>query len=179
MKKTILYISCALLAACGGDTQQPKSATTNTETPAATEQAPKENWEYFEKEDKMDGKTTKYARVNSKTNIKFDFPYGYSEFYMTVRSVANEKAVMVQCTKCQFIGGVGGENTYRLKFDEETPIKVTATYSSSGNPDIIFLGSETKIISKLKTAKQLIIEPEFYDYGRAQLEFDVDGFKWD
>jgi len=44
--------------------------------------------------------------------------------------------------------------------------------------DVIFLSPESKIIDKLKKAKKVVIEPEFYQAGYQQVSFDVSGLEW-
>jgi hypothetical protein len=136
-------------------------------------------WEYEESVDKMDGTTTKTASVPALNKIEFDFPYGKSSFSLNVTKNGERSHIYLYCTKCQFVAGVAGEKLYRVKFDDESPFNVTAIYSSAGRMDIVFLGSETQLISKLKAAKKLIVEAEFFKEGYKTIDFNVSGFKWE
>lgn len=55
----------------------------------------------------------------------------------------------------------------------------TGSGSTSGGADVVFLGSEAKLVSKLKKAEKMIIEAEFFDSGLHQITFTTKGFKWE
>jgi hypothetical protein len=137
-----------------------------------------DEWNYSEDVDQMDNTKRTIASLKADNTIEFDFPYGNSEFTINVRKWKGSTDVYLYCSSCQFIAGISGEKTYRVKFDDEAPFRVTANYSTDGSSDVVFLGSETKLITKLKTAKKLIIEPEFFDVGFKPVTFSVQGFKW-
>ncbi|MCO5259859.1 MAG: hypothetical protein M9916_06915 [Crocinitomicaceae bacterium] len=172
---TMLFIAFA----SGSSDESSVSSDNNSTTSEEVKNESKSNWSYSESTDEMDGTTRKVASTTSTNSIKFDFPYGNSDFSLNIRNWNGETDVFLTCSKCQFIAGVMGEKTYRIKFDDETPIDVTASFSSSGSADVVFLGNEKKLISKLKTAEKLIIEPEFYDVGRKTVRFDVKGLEWE
>lgn len=139
----------------------------------------KTSWTYSEQIDEMDNTKRTIAFIKSDNSIKFDFPYGKSDFTLNVRNWKGSNSVYLSCSKCQFIAGLNGDKTYRIKFDNEAPIRVSANHSSSGSPDIVFLGSVSEIISKLKTSEKLIIEAEFYDSGMNNITFSTKGFEWE
>jgi len=151
----------------------------NKEENEKTKKEKPSKWKYVEEIDKMDNTKKITASLESDNSIKFDFPYGNSDFTLYIRTWQGSTDVFLTGSNCQFIAGVMGENTYRVKFDDETPINVSANHSTSGGAMIVFLGSEQKIISKLKTAEKLIIEAEFYEAGYEQITFSTKGLKWE
>ncbi|MGB3454084.1 MAG: hypothetical protein WBA59_09660 [Moheibacter sp.] len=154
------------------------SSSDDSSSSTSTNESSKESasWQYSQDTDEMDNSTRKIASLNSDNTIKFDFPYGNSSFSINVREWKGKTDVFLTCTKCQFIAGVMGEEKYRIKFDEEAPFEVPASFSSSAASDVVFLGNEKKIISKLKSAKTMMIEPQFYEVGYKPVKFKVEGF---
>ena len=154
------------------------TSTTTSTTNENSEEENKTNWRYSEDVDEMDNTKRTIAYIKSDNSIQFDFPYGNSDFTLSVRNWKESNAVYLSCSTCQFISGFSGEKTYRIKFDDEAPIRVSANHSSSGSSDIVFLGRVSKIISKLKTSEKLIIEAEFFDSGMHNITFSTKGFAW-
>ncbi len=155
-------------------TQMQKDAST------AKENEPKTSWQYTESTDKMDNKKSVYAVNLSPTKIDFEFPYdGGSTFTLTIRKTGADKNVILTVSKGQFIGNVMGERGVRIKFDQEKPVVYGFSESSDGRNDVIFIQNETKLIQKIKTAKMMVIEAEFFQEGRKQIDFDVSNLKWD
>lgn len=174
-------IAIALIANLGGNDSKTSSSSTST-TDTEKQETKKENesgWEYSEDVDKMDNTKRSIASLTSDNTLTFDFPYGESDFTLNIRSWKGSTDVYLTCSKCQFIAGVTGEKTYRVKFDDEQPFNISANHTTSGGADVVFLGSEKKLISKLKTANKLLIEPEFFDVGFKSVEFSTKGFKWE
>ncbi|MCC6826495.1 MAG: hypothetical protein IT172_12210 [Acidobacteria bacterium] len=135
-------------------------------------------WTYSEDVDPMDDTKRTVASLKSDDTITFDFPYGKSEFSISVRKWKRSTDVFLTCSNCQFVAGFGDMTRYRVKFDNDAPFSVTANHSSSGDSKVVFLGSESKIISKLKTAKKMIVEAEFFKEGAMPITFSVGGFKF-
>jgi hypothetical protein len=153
--------------------------TTESSSTEKTQAEEKIGWKYSEDIDQMDNTKKTTASLESDNSIKFEFPYGNSDFTLYIRSWKGSTDVFLTGSSCQFIAGVMGEKTYRVKFDDEAPINVSANHSSSGSADIVFLGSEKKLISKLKTAEKVIIEAEFFDVGYIQIIFSTKGLNWE
>ncbi|MFV0247683.1 MAG: hypothetical protein ACK5H1_01810 [Tenacibaculum sp.] len=172
-----LFIFIAFGSMDDEETSSSKSSTTST-TNDNSENENKTNWRYSESIDEMDNTKKIIAYINSDNSIKFDFPYGNSDFKLSVRNWKGRNTVYISCSKCQFISGFSGEKTYRIKFDDEAPIRVSANHSSSGGADIVFFGSVSRIISKLKTSKKLMIEAEFFNFGMGNIVFSTKGFEW-
>ena len=165
-----------------GKTTTDSTSTKKTTDSTSTEKTkPKDEsgWRYSEEIDQMDNTKTTVASLDSDNSIKFDFPYGNSDFTLHIRKWKGSTDVFLTGSRCQFIAGFRGEKTYRVKFDNEEPFNVSANHSTSGTADIVFLGSTKKLISKLKNANKLIIEAEFFDVGYKQIIFSTKGLKWE
>lgn len=150
----------------------------STEESGTSKKEESKSWQYSEKVDEMDGTKMITAVLESDNQLKFEFPYGNSTFKLYVRNWNGDNDAFLTCSNCQFIAGFMGEKTYRIKFDDEAPINVTATSPSDGSSDTVFFGSESKIISKLKTAEKIIIEGSFFDAGVQNIKFTSKDFKW-
>jgi hypothetical protein len=177
----IALIVIANLGDSDDKTTSASSSDNTTKEETTTDKKPKNesNWRYSEDIDQMDNTKITVASIESDNSIKFDFPYGNSDFTLNIRNWKGQTDLYLTCSKCQFIAGVMGETTYRVKFDDEAPINVSANHSSSGGADVVFLGNEKKVISKLKTAEKVIIEAQFYEAGYKQINFSTKGLKWD
>lgn len=175
-----LFVFIAFGSMDDEETSSSSISTTSTtnENSEDSEDENKTNWRYLEDIDEMDNTKRTVAYINSDNSIKFDFPYGNSDFTLSVRNWKGSNDVYLSCSKCQFISGFSAEKTYRIKFDDEAPIRVSANHSSSGSSDVVFLGSVSKIISKLKTSEKLMIEAEFFDSGMYNITFSTKGFEW-
>ncbi len=190
MKKNLQHIiSASALAlfvfiAFGSMDDKESSSSSNSTTNESsndstnTEDENKTKWRYSEDIDEMDNTKRTVAYIKSENSIKFGFPYGNSNFTLSIRNWKGSNDVYLSCSKCQFISGFSGEKTYRIKFDDKAPIRVSANHSSSGSADVVFLGSASKIISKLKKSEKLMIEAEFYDSGMDNIIFYTKDFEW-
>ncbi|WP_051054081.1 hypothetical protein [Fibrella aestuarina] len=138
---------------------------------------PVSNWYSFENEDKMGAKST-VTTVDAKELLEFDFPYnGGSTASFVVRRKGGETDTYLKVSKGQFNSTYDG-GTVRIRFDQGKPTTYSFSGASDGSSDIVFINSSNGIIKKLRTAKRMVIEAEFYNEGLRQIEFDVEGFKW-
>ena len=141
-------------------------------------QAEKENnWNYYDDSDKMDGSKT-YIAENMSTNIiSFSSPYDVSNFRLRIFHRHGQNELLLSGSSCQFLTGIDG-GTARVKFDAEKPMTISTSEPSDYSSDRIFLESAGKLISKMRNAKKMTIEAEFYRDGKRQIDFDVDSLKW-
>jgi hypothetical protein len=180
----VTAIIALIIIANIGDNEDKKSTansldSTRSEVQTENNKQNESNWIYYEDIDQMDNTKKTIASIESDNSLKFDFPYGNSDFTLNIRKWKGQTDIYLTCTNCQFISGVMGEMTYRIKFDDEAPINISANYSTSGGANIVFFGNEKKFISKLKTAKKLIIEAQFYEVGYKQINFSTNGLRWE
>lgn len=182
-KSQIFAVAFCIFVSLPGCSDSPSSSASSAK-PSKEESKPEAKpedatgWRYTEKVDEMDGTKKTLATLVADNTLDFDFPYGQSEFALHIRSWKGSTDIYLVCSKCQFIAGIMGEKTYRVKFDDEAPMKISANHTTSGSSDVVFLGSESKLISKLKTANKLIIEAEFFDAGYKRITFTTKGLQW-
>lgn len=174
--KNIVYVllwGVMFLVYSCGSSEDSSSEEELKETPEKVE-----IWTYSETTDEMDNSKNRYASTTSTNTLNFEFPYGETDFELVIREKKNSTDVYMTCSSCQFLTGIMDEKTYRFKFDEEPPVKFSVSSASSGGADIVFFNSEKKLISKIKKAKRLKIEAEFYDSGFKTIDFNIEGLKW-
>lgn len=135
-------------------------------------------WRHQLDKDEMTDEVTHYYLNNSLNSIRFAFPYeGGSTATFQVRVKGKKKEIIYSISKGQFIGSSLNDGKAVLRFDDEPPMTVSMNEPSDYSSDLVFLGSEQKILSKLKTAKTLKIQTEFYQEGNRVFEFNVSDFK--
>jgi len=127
----------------------------------------------------MDSKTSFYAQNISNNTIDLKSPYGGgSSLTLTLQYRKGDNDVLLSVSKGQILAGIEDEKKIRIKFDDEKAFFINCGGTSDYRSDVIFLYPSAKIISKLKIAKHVTIEPEFYQDGFQQVDFDVSGLKW-
>lgn len=168
------------------DNAPKEQLTTSTPTPASTAtiqdnqtaSEPATSWVYNEYKDKMTDKTIKMASVTSTNSLDFEFPYdGGSTGDLVIRQKGKSVDIYLQISKGQFITSVDG-NTCGIRFDDKPMMRISYSEPSDYSSDLIFLGSESKVLAGLKSAKTTKIQVEFYNDGNRVLEFNTAGLKW-
>ena len=190
MKKVLLYTLAVifilgLIGACFGESEtETTSSGTSDSAVAATEKVkndePKSKWEYSESVDEMTDKKSYLAYIVSENEVDFEFPYnGGSRLIFTLRnSPQYGKDAFIRITKGQFISGINGQNI-KVRFDEDQAFNVHCNEASDYSTDILFLNNYKKIAERLKTAKTMKINVEFYNEGTRTFTFDVANLKWE
>jgi hypothetical protein len=146
---------------------------------AATEKT--RGWKYSVGEkDKMTGKVTEFAVLDSPTVLKFEFPYsGGSTPSLTLMRGAGKKevaSVLLEVTKGQFLCTL--DCTIEAKFDDGGIQKYKARGTRDGTSNMIFVSNEKRFIEQLRSSKHLWINADFYKYAGQQMEFQTAAFKW-
>ena len=133
------------------------------------------NWQYKEDKDEFDEKLKQYCGIHASNTIKGAI-FGVTPI-LTIRKY-NKKApdIFIKADGVVF-GHPEDSDRVRLKFDDEKPFSVSFSGAADSSSDLIFLNSESKIISKLKTAKTLVIELPVFMEGNQRATFDVTGYK--
>jgi len=172
-----------IIANLGGSEENSTSTTSSnstTETPTEKANEVKSNWQYSEDADKMTNEKMFFASCVSTNEIEFEFPYnGGSNFTLTLRNIGKGNEIVLQVSKGQFMPGIMSSEYCRVKFEDGETVKYTYNSAADGSADVIFLDNSTKFLTKLKTAKKLMIEAPFFDAGRQVINFDVEGLTWD
>lgn len=141
--------------------------------------APASRWEYTQQEDKMTSNTEYYADIEANDELQLKFPYaGGVTATLHVRKKEGKNEVYLRLSKGQLIAANGLDDAVRLRFDDERPGIYGVTGAADYSSEVIFFDSPTKIISKLKKAKRLIVEAAVFDNGTQIMEFNTDGFVW-
>lgn len=138
------------------------------------------SWEYKESADKMRGSVDRFASIDSKNTVDFDFPYnGGSLLSLIIRDTAKDGLdILLQVSKGQFLCSYSGCFAV-FKFDDGAMEKVPLVQADGGSSDVLFLvGDKKRLIKKIKNSKALMVEVEFYQSGARQFEFDTQGLKW-
>jgi hypothetical protein len=136
------------------------------------------NWRYSEDADKMRGTVTKFAAVDSQNQLQFDFPYqgGSVGTLMLRKSSRYGSDVILRIDRGQFSCFM--DCAVHVKFDNGKVERLGANSAADGSTGVIFLSPYGHIVSRLKQAKRVIIEADYFQHGSQQLEFNVVGLKW-
>jgi len=191
MKKLLILLGAASIVSCNsnqksgtGDTTKSDTTKTTTTTTATTKSTAAVDsskiWTYLADTDKMTSKLTYQAIVNSSNKLNFDAPYdGGSTAATIIRNKGGKNEVMVSIDKGQFICDVSDGCAINIRFDNNPATKFIASEPSDGSSTLLFIEAPKKFIDNVKKAKKMIVQAEFYQSGLREMEFNVDGLKWD
>ena len=172
-----------IISNLGGNDENSTSSTSSTNATDTIAEKPVEtipNWEYAEDEDKMTNEKRYFATCSSTNQLEFEFPYdGGSSFILTLRNMGKGNEIVLKVSKGQFMSSIMSSEYCRVKFDEGETVNYSFNSASDGSSDIIFFVNSNKFLTKLKTAKKLMIEAPFFNAGRQVINFDVEGLTWD
>jgi hypothetical protein len=132
-------------------------------------------WSYRTNEDKMTGKSTKFASLTSDNRLNFQFPYedpaNYG--YLTIRQKAGEPAeVLFSIGKGQILcPGYGSGCTVTVRFNNDKPMQFSAIGPSDHSSTTLFILNESRFISGAKKANRILIKFTAYNAGEQILEF--------
>lgn len=149
------------------------------DTALAAIEPPKQEWSYWDDEDKMTSKKTYYASIEANEKLEFDFPYnGGTTATLTIRKKPGETDVYIQFSKAQLLIDSYDGSDYRIRFDNNPPSTYTFLGASDHSSDIAFVQNTSRFIRNLKQHKKVIVEMQFYKEGSRAIEFNIAGFKW-
>lgn len=136
-------------------------------------------WDYRETTDQMRGTTTKFAEITSTNSVGFDFPYaGGSTLDLTLRKSHKDGFnIMFTISKGQMPCIMGC--SFHAKFDDGKVERWRANGAANGDTETMFVQGASKFLLKLKKAKRVVIEADFYNAGSQQFQFDTQNLKWD
>lgn len=135
-------------------------------------------WSYSEDVDQMRGSKTRYASVTSENELSFGFPYKGGRATLTLRRRPEDGLNVILDVKGQFLCSSFRNNTVAVKFDDGPIQRFACLEPSDARTGEIFINSENRFVAKLRKARTVIIEAEFYQEGRRQMQFDVAGLDW-
>lgn len=136
------------------------------------------NWTYDSQKDAMRNQTSYYACTSTTNSMEFSYPYnGGSTANLCLRqSPKSGNDVYLSVSKGQFYCASYDGCTIHAKFDDGPVVALHANEASGGDTSVIFITGYKRFSERLKKAKHLFIEAEFYQDGRRQMEFDVQGY---
>ena len=135
-------------------------------------------WTYSEQPDTMRGAITKIASVPSNNEASFSFPYqGGSRMSLALRNSARFGTnVILMIAPGQFVCMM--ECSVHVKFDAGKVETFGASGPADGSAKAVFIDSYDRFLGKLKKARKMTVEADFYQEGAPQFEFDVAGLVW-
>lgn len=152
------------------------SATGNSTDPAAVSSA----WEYSSHADAMNDRRTEMACVRSENEAQLDFPYHPVHAQLCLRNspqygrdafVQLEGDGQILCYSYQGCS-VG------VRFDQAQARNFSATDSSDGSSNIVFIRDRRGLERGLRDADRTAIQVQFYQAGRQALIFPTSGLDW-
>ncbi len=177
---TLFFIIC--ISMCVDGSSETESSSIQENSQGKTEKVKvKSNWEYSEFMDQMEDDTTYIASIESENSVDFEFPYNGGS-YMTLsirKSPQYGNDVYIKIDKGQFNSDYMLGSNVKLKFDDEKAFSVSAKYPSDGSTDMLFIGNYNKLLPKIKAAKTLKIQAEFFMEGNNTFIFDIENFVWE
>lgn len=131
------------------------------------------DWKYEETVDKMSGKKTTEASIESSNSLDLPFPYkGANRGNLTVRQHPSYGLdVIFYIDKGQLLCSSYDGCTVSVKFDDKPPVKFSATTSADHDSKVIFLRTTARFIESAKKAKVILVQPTIYQAGAPVLEF--------
>lgn len=137
---------------------------------------PTSKWVYSDDTDAMRGTKTFYATRLSDDEQKFDFPYKGGKAQLMLRRRPSDGLNVLVTIEGQFI--CHSDDTVAVKFDSQPIQRYPCSEPSDGSTGVMFINNTKRFVTNLKTAKTVIIEAPFYQEGRRQMTFDVQGLQW-
>lgn len=136
-------------------------------------------WKYTEEKDEMTDKTVYYASVVSQNMASLDFPYeGGTSLTLYLRSKNGVLDSWVWASNGQLYDDYDNR-VIAVRFDDDEPVNFSVSESTSGDSQYRFINSSNKLLKRLRTAKKVKIQVQFYNNGNFVYEFDVSDLKWE
>jgi hypothetical protein len=162
---------CVFLAVIGQMSETTKQANgTKPETPKAAETPQKKSWTYGQTADKMTGKVTKFACLDSEDQLQFGFPYDGGSTGTICFRRKQELDALFKIDKGQILCGADGcEATLRV--DEGQPFTMSGSESSDADSRFMFFDSPSRLLALARKAKEIKIETLYFEEGSKTLTF--------
>ena len=137
-----------------------------------------EPWQYQEEKDEMRGIVNKWAALKSENLVPLEFPYAPgAHLLIYVRSMPKKYGtdVFITATKGQLTCSYN--NCYfNVKFDDGKIQRISAVRPDNGEHDTLFVSDRAVpgFIKKLKAAKKVFVEVDFFRQAGQQFKFDPE-----
>ena len=134
-------------------------------------------WGSSSKTDSMTGKDIHFAYSTSINQVIFKWPYGTVRGHLAVRNHPRYgKDVYFEVDKGHILCHTMDPCSVLIKFDGNNPVSFRGIKPSDGSTTTVFVTGFDKFIKLASKAKKAIVEVEFYQSGRQEFVFDVEGF---
>lgn len=138
-------------------------------------------WRYEQDKDDLRNATTYMAVLASNNTIDFGFPYNGSSMDLTLRKDPKYGNDVIFAVNGQFNGCIIESCKITVKFDDGKLESYRMVGSDGGDNSMLFIENNKAMktfVDKLKKSKKLIVEGNFYNYGKGQFTFDTQGLEW-
>jgi len=146
--------------------------------PKAAVTRPAGKWRYHSTADKMRGTVARFAELDSKNSLRFGFPYHGGRATLTLRDRAQDGLNVLLSVQGQFLCSSFSDSSVAVKFDNGPVEDYDCSEPDSGTTGLIFIENADKFVTRLKSARTVIIEANFFQEGPKQMEFDTAGLTW-
>ncbi|MBI1405682.1 MAG: hypothetical protein GC145_06105 [Caulobacter sp.] len=142
---------------------------------------PADPWSYIDLPDPVRGKTGGQACSTSTDLVRLDWPYSAQATQLCVRqSPSFGTDVYLRLSEGgQFVCRSYSNCTVKVRFDKGQPISFSAAEAADGSSDVIFMVRAAGFIERLKAAKTVRIEAQYYQAGNQVSTFDTSGLDMD
>jgi len=135
-------------------------------------------WSREESVDPMTGKPVVNLHNRSNHSFPLDFPHrGMHYAYIVVRKhprygtdamiTVDDGQLHCQYRNCRIL----------VRFDQGKPTSFSVSGAADNSSDTWFIDNTSRFISQLSSAKNVIVELQFYRQGIRELKFETTGFK--
>lgn len=138
-------------------------------------------WEYSTNIDKMTGKKTLHAVIQSTNSLSLQFPYRGANFgRLVVRQHPKYGTdVIANVDKGQILCRSYDGCSISVRFDSAKPMTFSAIPPEDHSSDTLFLQNAQRFIASARKAKRILVQLTFFHSGTQVLEFEVDEpLKW-
>lgn len=141
--------------------------------------ATKGAWTYVESRDQMTDAATRVARTTSTNSHDFGFPYeGGTEAVLMLRQHPRKGTdVLVSITQGQIICHSFMRCRINVRFDDAPAEKFRGVEPADHSTTLVFLEPSKSFIKRVKKAKRVAIEMDFYQEGSRVFTFDTEGLE--
>ncbi len=158
--------------------QMADSIIAKAESDAAKEIGKTATWSYMQDTDRMTSKIAEFAELRATDELDLGFPYEGSVPYIVLRYKRGAVDALFQVTKGQLHHAYDDPASISVRFDSAKAERYLCDEPSDGSSNAYFIRAKTKFIGKLKKAKKVWIETEFFESGLKVMEFNTAGLNW-
>jgi len=130
---------------------------------------PAENWKYSADTDEMTGKSIAWACTSAPegADLCLRKKEGRLESYVSFNSVSDGQFLCLE-DDCRA----------KARFDDGQTITFSGVEAAGGKTTMLFIEPATNLVTRLRKAKTLKLQPPIYENSGEVLHFEVSGLKW-